>query len=72
MAVRWREFMSWYCSSCSFENVILEREDETADKALTFDRTCMACGRMAEGVTIKPAGVAYRLTNRREWQIRPS
>lgn len=72
MAVRWREFMSWYCSACQSESVILEREDDAADKAMTFDRTCTACGRTAEGVTIKPAGIAYRLTSRREWQIRPS
>jgi hypothetical protein len=72
MAIKWREFMSWYCSGCHAENVILEREDDAADQAMTFDRTCTACGKPAEGVTIKPAGIAYRLTSRKEWQIRPS
>jgi hypothetical protein len=72
MGMKWREFMSWHCATCQAENVILEREDDEADKAMTFDRTCTACGKSAEGVTIKPAGIAYRLTSRRDWQIRPS
>ena len=72
MGVRWREFMSWRCTGCASENVILEKEDAAVGAATTFERRCTACGKRAEGVTIQPAGIAYRLTNRRDWQIRPS
>ena len=72
MAIKWREFMGWRCAACQSENVILEREDAADEEARAFDRVCTACGKSAEGVTIKPAGMAYRLTNRREWFIRPS
>jgi hypothetical protein len=72
MGQRWREFLSWRCESCGSENLILERRDATVDKPATFERVCNSCQVLAPGVTIRPAGLTYRLTTRQNWHPGPS
>jgi hypothetical protein len=63
--------MSWRCESCGSENVILERQDPTIDKPATFERICEGCHAPAPGITIRPAGMTYRLTTRKNWHPQP-
>jgi hypothetical protein len=67
MGKRWRQFLSWRCESCGTDNVILERVDAAADKSGTFARICLGCSTQAPGTTIRPVGVAYLSTTRKNW-----
>ena len=70
MVTRWHEFTSWSCESCGAENLIIEGEDRLVDKASTFERRCTTCSAVAVGKTIRPAGIRYRITTRRDFYRR--
>ena len=68
--MRWHEFTSWRCESCGAENLIVEGEDRLVDEASTFERRCTTCATVAAGTTIRPAGIRYRITTRRDFYSR--
>lgn len=72
MTAVWREVTSWSCSACGVESLIVESEDLLVAKAAPFARPCVSCGTLAPGTTIRPAGVAYRITTRRDFYPRRS
>ena len=66
----WREVTAWQCQACQAESLLIEREDRTSRKAATFERRCAWCAAPAPGTTIRPAGIAYQVTTRRDFYPR--
>ena len=45
----------------------MERDDREAHGATIFDRICTTCGAPAAGKTVRPEGIRYRITTRRQF-----
>jgi len=71
MSASWREFTGWKCESCGTENIIVERAAGEVDEATVFERRCSFCGATAAGTTIRPKGMAYRITTARAFYSIP-
>lgn len=67
MTATWREVLSWSCEACDVESLLVESEDWRVKQASVFERRCTSCGAAARGTTIRPAGVHYDLTTRRDF-----